>query len=169
MTRYSLPVACALATIIVLAGAAEAQIRPRCSAATLKGAWGYTEIGSVIAPSPTGGTVTVMAAAVGRYEFDRAGNFGEQDSSANGAVGHDTKQGTYVINPDCTGTLTLTAYRDGVPQRHSVWAFVIVDGDGGREMRGIMTSMVLPNGIPLAPILTMSARPIPTVWGVWRD
>lgn len=170
MTRYSLSVACALAIIIVLAGTAEAQIRPPCSAATLKGAWGYTETGSVIAPSPAGGTVTVMAAAVGRYEFDRVGNFdGEQDSSANGAVGHDTKQGTYVINPDCTGTLTLTAYRDGVPQRLSIWAFVIADGDGGREMRGIMTSMALPNGVPLAPILTMSARPIRTVWGGRRD
>jgi hypothetical protein len=125
----------------------------------LRGAWGYTETGSVIAPTPTGGTVVVTAAAVGRYQFDRAGNFeGAQHSSANGTVGPDTKQGTYTINADCTGTLTLTAYRDGVPQRLSVWAFVLVDD--GREMRAIMTSMTLPNGIPLSPIMTMTARQV---------
>ena len=63
-----------------------------------------------------------------------------------------------MINPDCTGTLTLTAYRDGVPQRLSVWAFVLVDD--GQEMRAIMTSMTLPNGMPLSPIMTMTARKV---------
>jgi hypothetical protein len=156
MNRHSFAIACALA-IVGLAATAAAQGHPACSHATLRGAWGYTETGSVIAPTPTGGTVVLSAAAVGRYEFDNGGNFeGDQDSSANGAVGHDTKQGTYAINPDCTGTLTLTAYRDGVPQRLSVWAFVLVDK--GREMRAIMTSMTLPNGVPLSPIMTMTAR-----------
>jgi hypothetical protein len=157
MNRQSFGIACALAVVVGLGGTAAAQGHPACSHVTLGGAWGYTETGSVIAPAPTGGTVVVAAAAVGLYEFDRAGNFvGDQNSSANGAVGHDTKQGTYAINPDCTGTLTLTAYRDGAPQRLSVWAFVIVDN--GREMRAIMTSMTLPNGVPLSPILTMTAR-----------
>jgi hypothetical protein len=154
MNRHSFVVACAL-VLVCLAGTAAAENHPACSPAMLRGAWGYTETGSVI--TPTG--VVVAAAAVGRYEFDRAGNFeGDQNSSANGAVGHDTKQGSYAINPDCTGTLTLTAYRDGVPQRLSVWAFVIVDG--GQEMRAIMTSMTLPNGVPLSPIMTMTARKV---------
>jgi hypothetical protein len=158
MNRHSFVVACAL-VLVCLAGTAAAENHPACSPAMLRGAWGYTETGSVIAPTSTGGTVVVSAAAVGRYEFDRAGNFdGDQNSSANGAVGHDTKQGTYVINPDCTGTLTLTAYRDGVPQRLSVWAFVIADD--GREMRAIMTSMTLPTGVALSPIMTMTARKV---------
>jgi hypothetical protein len=156
MNRHSFRIACCVVLVVGLAGAAAAQGRA-CSNHTVKGAWGYTETGSVIAPTPTGGTVVVTAAAVGRYDFDKAGNFeGEQNSSANGVVGPDTKQGTYTINPDCTGTLTLTVYRGSVAQRLSVWAFVI--DDDGREMRAIMTSMTLPNGIPLSPIMTMTAR-----------
>ena len=50
----------------------------------------------------------------------RTGTFeGDQYSSSNGVVGQDLKLGTYVINPNCTGTLALTAFRDGVLQRIS--------------------------------------------------
>lgn len=150
----------AVAIVVALAGTARAQ-SPVCSNVTLGGAWGYTETGSVIAPSPTGGTVTVTAAAVGRYVFTRTGTFeGDQHSSANGAVGQDQKLGIYTINPDCTGTLTLTVFRSGVSQRLSVWAFVIVDVEGRPEMQAIMTSMTMPNGVALAPIMTMIARPV---------
>ena len=180
MNRHPFSIACTIAIVLALAWSAEAwsaeagsarvQYRNHCSAATLKGAWGYIETGSVIAPSPTGGTMVVTAAAVGLYEFYLSGNFeGEQDSSQNGAVGHDTKQGTYVINPNCTGTLTLTAFRDGVPQRLSVWAFVIVGEDDRPEMKAMMTSLSLPNGTPLSPIMTMTARPISKERGGERD
>ncbi|MCK7496814.1 MAG: hypothetical protein MZW92_42420 [Comamonadaceae bacterium] len=72
--------------------------------------------------------------------------------SANGAISHDTKQGTYIVNPDCTGTLDLfVTNQAGVVARHSVWSFVIADKE--QELRSIMTSMVaLPSGTPLAPI-----------------
>lgn len=159
MNRYSFRIACVVVLVIGLAGTAAAQGRG-CSNDTLKGAWGYTETGSVILPAslpaPYGGSV-VAAAAVGRYEFDRAGNFeGEQNSSANGAVGPDTKVGTYTINRDCTGTLTLTASRGGAAQRVSVWAFVI--DDNRQEMRAIMTSMHhVPWNVDLLPIMTMTA------------
>jgi len=157
MNRHSFRIACVVVVLVFgLAGAAAAQGRA-CSSATIRGAWGYTETGSVIAPTPAGGTVVVTAAAVGRYEFDNAGSFeGAQYSSANGAVGPDTKQGTYTINADCAGTLTLEAYRDGALQRLSIWAFVI-DGDG-QEMRAILVSMkAMPGNIPLAPTMTMTA------------
>jgi len=52
--------------------------------------------------------------------------------------------------------LELIVYKDGLPQRHSFWAIVIVDN--GQELRSIMTSMTLPNGVPLSPIMTMTAR-----------
>ena len=159
MNRYSFRIACVVVLVLGLAGAAAAQGRG-CSNDTLKGAWGYTETGLVILPAALGGG-TVTAAAVGRYEFDRAGNFeGAQNSSANGVVGPDTKQGTYTINRDCTGTLTLKAYRFDVLQRLSEWAFVI--DDNRQEMRAIMTSMALPSGPPyfgtlLGPVMTMTA------------
>ena len=168
MNRNAFRIAVGTMLVFGLTNVAAAQAGRGCSNATLKGAWGYTETGSVIAPNPNppGGTVTLAAAAVGRYEFDRAGNFeGEQDSSANGAVGHDTKTGTYTITPECTGTLTLMAFREGVLQRQSVWTFVLVDH--GQEMRAIMTSMALPNGIPLSPIMTMTARRVLPIWAFW--
>jgi hypothetical protein len=130
-----------------------------CSNASLRGTWAYTETGSVIAPASPTSTITILAAAVGTYTFDNDGNFtGTQYSSANGAISHDTKQGTYIVNPDCTGTLDLfVTNQAGVVARHSVWSFVIADKE--QELRSIMTSMVaLPSGTPLAPIMTMSAR-----------
>jgi len=161
MNRHSFLIACGVAVVVGLAGTAPAQDRRECWNNTMSGAWGYTETGLVIAPVSTGGTTLVPVAVVGRYEFDRAGRFeGFQygPPPAGGTGGYDTKEGTYEIRGDCTGTLTLTAYRDGVPQRNSVWWFVIVDR--GQEMRAILTSMKLPDGtpVPFSPVITMTAR-----------
>jgi hypothetical protein len=132
-----------------------------CSNASLRGTWAYTETGSVIAPTSATTTVTILAAAVGTYTFDNDGNFtGTQYSSANGAISHDTKQGTYIVSPDCTGTLDLFVTNQfGVLARHSVWSFVIADRE--QELRSIMRSMEMLTTVPptpLAPIMTMSAR-----------
>ena len=83
---------------------------------------------------------------------------GTQYSSAGGTVVADAKVGTYTLNPDCTGTLTLRIYDPSgtTLRRTSVWAIVIVDK--ATEIRGIMTSMVLPNGVTLSPIMTVTAR-----------
>ncbi len=140
-----------------LAGAALAQDH-RCSNAVLKGAWGYTETGTVVVPSPTG-PLPVVAAAVGEYEFDSAGNFsGTQNSSAGGTVVADSKIGTYALNPDCTGTLTIQIFDPSgtTLRRTSIWAIVLVDD--ATEFRGIMTSMLLPNGVALSPIMTLTAK-----------
>ncbi len=130
----------------------------RCSNPGLTGAWGYTETGTVVVPSPSG-PVQVVAAAVGKYEFDLAGGFtGTQNSSAGGAISQDMKLGTYSLNPDCTGTLTIHIYdpSGATLRRTSVWAIVLVDN--ATEFRGIMTSMVLPNGTTFSPIMTLSAK-----------
>ena len=150
--------AIAFATLFVgLAAGASAQDH-RCSNPGLAGAWGYTETGTVVAPSPSG-PVQILAAAVGRYDFDSAGSFsGTQNSSAGGTVSPDMKRGTYTVNTDCTGTLTLDVYDSSGSslRRSSVWAIVLVDN--ATEIHGIMTSMVLPNGVTLSPIMTMSAK-----------
>ena len=148
-----------LATLsLSVAGAAAAKDYGVCSNAALEGAWGYTETGTVMVPSADG-TVPVVAVAVGRYDFDLAGNFsGTQYSSAGGAVVSDAKLGTYALNPDCTGTLTIKIYDPSgtTLRRTSVWAIVV--DDNAKEMRGIMTSMVLPNGVALSPIMAVSAK-----------
>jgi hypothetical protein len=130
----------------------------RCLNPGLVGAWGYTETGTVVVPSPTG-PAQVVAAAVGKYEFDLTGNFsGTQNSSAGGTVSQDLKLGTYVQNPDCTGTMTIHIYdpTGTTLRRTSIWSVVLVDN--ATEFRGIMTSMVLPNGVALSPIMTMTGK-----------
>ena len=145
---------CFATLFLALAAVASAKGHRACSNASLAGAWGYTETGTVV--SPTG---AVPAAAVGRYDFDSSGGFwGTQYSSAGGAVSTDTKQGTYTLNRDCTGTLTLSVYDSTgtILRRTSVWEIVLVEN--ATEIRGIMTSLVLPNGFSLSPIMTLSAK-----------
>lgn len=149
---------CLAALSLVVAGAASAKDFAVCSNASLEGAWGYTETGTVMVPSADG-SVAVVAVAVGRYDFDFAGSFsGTQYSSAGGTVVSDAKVGTYTLNPDCTGTMTIKIYDPSgtTLRRTSVWAIVI--DDKTTELRGIMISMVLPNGVALSPIMTVTAR-----------
>jgi hypothetical protein len=158
MRHHVVRMICLVTFSLSVAGAAAAKNPGACSNASLEGAWGYTETGTVVVPSPDG-PVPVVAVAVGKYDFDFAGNFsGTQNSSAGGTVSQDLKLGTYVVNADCTGTLTLQIYDPSgtTLRRTSVWPFVLVDN--ATEMRGIMTSMVLPNGVALSPIMTVSAK-----------
>ena len=158
MRNHFVRMICLVTLSLTVAGAASAKDHGVCSNASLEGAWGYTETGTVVAPSPDG-PVPILAVAVGRYDFDFAGNFsGTQYSSAGGTVVSDAKVGTYTLNPDCTGTLTLKIYDPSgtTLRRTSVWAIALVDN--ATEIRGIMTSMVLPNGVTLSPIMSVSAK-----------
>lgn len=156
MRRSIVTAVCFVTLVVGLAAAAAAQEHPACSNARLAGVWGYTETGTVVTPLGA-----IPAAAVGRYAFDEEGNFsGAQYSSANGGISHDTKQGTYTLNPDCTGTLEVSIYnQSGMLTRKSVWSFVLVEK--GAEMRALLASTAFPSGTPpLAPIMTMNARKV---------
>jgi hypothetical protein len=151
----------ALATVLSLPALTFAEGRT-CSGRELVGAWGYTETGTAIAP-----TGQLPSAAVGRYMFEPDGTFsGTQESSVNGAVNEDVKQGTYTLQADCTGTLALEVYNlEGVLQRTSTWAIVVVEN--GNTIRGMMTSLKL-GGITNVPaVITMGANRIfPTGFGM---
>jgi len=127
------------------------------SHARLAGEWGYTETGTVVLP--TGALVN--ATAVGIYTFDDSGNFTGTQYSNTSVTGtdavQDMKRGTYTMNSDCSGTLTLGVYdpTGTTLRRRSVWAIVL--DDNGNEIRGIMVSMALPNGAKVSPIMTMTA------------
>lgn len=161
MKRNLVWAVCFAMLLLGVAAVAPAQDRDgrTWSHARLAGQWGYTETGTVVLP--TG--VLVNAAAVGKYTFDNSGHFtGTQYSSNTGATlgtdaVQDMKRGTYTMNSDCTGTLTLDVYdpTGTTLRRHSVWAIVL--DDNGNEIRGIMVSMTLPNGAKVLPIMTMTA------------
>jgi hypothetical protein len=79
----------------------------RCSNASLRGSFGYTSTGSLLpayAPPPFAGAF----AEIGRQTFDGRGNTEATATlSANGNIVRVTVLGTYTVNPDCTGVMTL--------------------------------------------------------------
>jgi hypothetical protein len=104
-----------------------------CSNATLRGNFGYTSTGTLLdsfVPPPFAGPF----AEVGRETFDGKGNTDATGTlSANGNVfSKVTFEGTYAVNPDCTGSMTLSSSL-GVSH-----ADFVIDDDG-TELRLIFT------------------------------
>ena len=116
--------------LMVLGSASSVQAQPSCSNATLSGSFGYTNNGTILAgpdAGPFGG--------VGRQTFDGKGNTAATATvSVNGNISHVTIKGTYVVNPDCTGSMTLlvSAGAETFPNHIDL---VIVQG--GNEFRAI--------------------------------
>ena len=78
-----------------------------CSNSTIRGSYAYTIHGQVFLPNGP----TLLINGLARTTFDGEGNLTELDAiSANGNVapGWVSNTGTYSVNPDCTGTITVT-------------------------------------------------------------
>jgi len=103
-----------------------------CSNASLQGGFGFTTVGTLLAlPAPFAGPF----AEIGRQAFDGNGNTdGTATLSANGNIVRVTVQGTYVVNPDCTGSMTLF-----VLPFASTFSLDFVIDDDGAELRAIVT------------------------------
>jgi len=105
-----------------------------CSNATLRGSFGYTGTGTLLpsyVPPPFAGPF----AEVGRQTFDGKGNTAATATlSSNGEIAKVTIEGTYEVNPDCTGSLTLNVS----PLGATVHADFVIDEDGA-ELRAIGT------------------------------
>ena len=122
------------ATVFVLGmlPRAEAGEHRGCSNASLQGSFGFTNTGTNIAlPPPLAGPI----AQIGRQTFDGRGNtHGTATLSANGNIFRVTVQGTYVVNPDCTGSMTFYISPFGT----RATADFVIDDDGA-ELRAIVT------------------------------
>jgi hypothetical protein len=104
-----------------------------CSNANLRGSFGFTATGVLLAlPIPFAGPF----AEIGRQTFDGRGHTEATATlSANGNIVKGvTAQGTYVVNPDCTGSMTLYILPFGATAELD---FVI--DDDGTELRTIAT------------------------------
>jgi hypothetical protein len=78
-----------------------------CSNSTIRGSYAYTIHGQVFIPNGP----TLLIDGLARTTFDGEGNVTELDAIAangNGAPGWVSNTGTYSVNPDCTGTITVT-------------------------------------------------------------
>ena len=123
------------ATVFVLGIVPRAQAgeHRECSNASLQGSFGFTSTGTLLAlPPPLAGPF----AEIGRQTFDGRGNTeGTATLSANGNINHVTFFGTYVVSPDCTGSMTLFV----LPLGRTITLEFVIDDDGA-ELRALLTS-----------------------------
>jgi hypothetical protein len=141
------------ALLLSLAAVASAQDDRTCTMTGRAGEYGFAWTGTIILP-----TGAVPFAVVGKSTFDAAGNFSSTSTaSVGGKVSHTTGKGTYTLNSDCTGTLTSSSY-DQSGNLVNILTADTVSLDNMRETRGIMTSLVLPNGVSLPVAITLNAR-----------
>jgi hypothetical protein len=91
-----------------------------CSYDGVAGHYGFTSSGSIVSPA-IGPFV-----AVGQATFTRSGTVsGSQVTSFGGILVTETIEATYTINPDCTGSATVSIYHGSTLARttnlHIVW------------------------------------------------
>jgi len=125
-----------------------------CSTETVAGNWGVTLTGTLILP-----TGLVPAAGVARGTFDAQGNITSGATEARnvgGGFANETLSGSWVVKPDCTGTLTIYAYESGTLVRTSVLAIVFVDNLN--EVFMVQDSLTLPDGTTLPVVITADGK-----------
>ena len=118
----------------IIVGALYADVTRTCSNATIQGTYGYTISGTSTAGGP--GPIE-LAIGVGVRHFDGDGNFTQVDvvkRSISAPLIDLPNSGTYIVNPDCTGT----AYLGGAPGAPTTneTRFIVVNG--GKEIHWIV-------------------------------
>jgi len=142
------------ALVLAVAAVAWADGGRRCSDARVAGDWGYTKTGTLFLP--TGAAVPF--ATMGTLTLEADGTLsGVNTGSVNGAVSNDLLSGTFQINSDCTGTATIEVYDQAGTLLRTIGMALVVD-DHWRELRGLVTSLVLPSGASLRSVITAQAR-----------
>lgn len=97
-----------------------------CSTHSLLGTFSRRDTGTILLPAAIAGPV----AAVGTFTFDGTGNVtGTLVLSQSGNIGRGTQAGTYTVNPDCTGTITVL----GASGHASHYTFAMDDDANGFE------------------------------------
>src|SRR5215204_218286 len=91
-----------LVTLLALSTSASAA-EETCNLGALQGRFVFTGRGFIEAVQPG-----VQRVHYGIFVFDGAGKFaGKQSSSRGGKIGREKLEGSYTLDADCTGTLTL--------------------------------------------------------------
>lgn len=119
----------------------------QCSQGTVAGNWAYTYTGTVFVPSP------LPVAAVGHANLDSRGNVtGSQTHTLAGQTEVEDISGTYTVNKDCTGSMTINVSQNGQLLRTAT-VNVAYDSDVNHA-RMIFTSLTLGDGSVLPAVIT---------------
>jgi hypothetical protein len=101
-----------------------------CTASGVAGRYGHTSTGSIVNP-PVG-----AFNAIGHVTFTETGTLsGAQTTSIAGNLVEETFQGTFTVNPDCTGSATVHVYHGATLARASI--INLVWDDHEKEARAI--------------------------------
>lgn len=123
-TANVMTIAAVFALALTAVPAAKAADRS-CSNATLRGAYSDQDTGTIVGVGPFAG--------VNVDTFDGKGKITISGmSSLNGSVSAGLETGTYQVNPDCTGTYTVTG--GGI----TIDAFFVID-HAGNELQIVIT------------------------------
>ena len=135
-----------------LVPAARAEDENACSTAKAAGKWGFILSGTLLLP-----TGPVLGAGVGTATIDTAGNIsGTEVRNLGGGFATETLTGTWTVNSDCTGTVSLQAYESGVLVRTSTLSLVFVNKL--KEILMVQQSLILPDGTNLPVVITADAK-----------
>ncbi len=96
-----------LLTLVVVGSQSLTAHASSCSNGTIRGSYAFTIHGQVFLPSGS----TLLIDGLAKTTFDGNGNLTQLDAIAvngNVAPGWASNTGTYSVNPDCTGTFTVT-------------------------------------------------------------
>jgi hypothetical protein len=100
-------------------GFAQFVLAHECTLSDAAGKYGYTSSGTIV--NPAVGPFT----AVGHVTLSEAGTFtGAQTTSIAGNLLEETVQGTFTVNPDCTGVGTASVFHGTTLARTSVFNLV---------------------------------------------
>ena len=136
---------------LTLLGGFSAQAE-NCSNATVKGDWGLTLNGIALLPS---GPVPVAAVIRAILNLDGTVT-GTEARSLGGEYADETMTGSYAVNPDCTGSSTVSFYESGQLVRTSVLS--VVFDSNSKQIRMVQKSLTLPDGTPIPVIITVEGR-----------
>jgi len=139
-------------TILLLTASLSFADGPRCSTKSVAGDWGLTLTGTILLP-----TGAVPAAAVVSASVDKDGNAtGTGGRNVGGGYADETFIGSWTVNPDCTGNMTINIYESGQLVRTS--ALSMVFDEFAREARMVQQSLTLPNGVQVPVVLTLEGK-----------
>ena len=120
-----------------------------CSNATLRGDYGFTITGTRPTGPPPAPIEQFVGLAIAR--FDGHGGLTQDVGSSHGSIRgdspNDTGSGTYSLNADCSGTMTLNLTGQTPAVSLRIWMVVV---DRGREVRLVVMTPT-PNGTPNPP------------------
>jgi hypothetical protein len=132
----------------------EMSAQATCSLATIAGGWAATLAGTILFPAPPG---PVPAAAVLRFNIDSMGDVsGTEARNVGGRFANETFKGTVTVNPNCTGSTTVSFFESGMLVRKSVVALVF--DILSTHFRGVQKSLTLPDGTKVPVVITVEGE-----------